>query len=451
MRAPLISTVVLQPDPPWWEQWAAGFVVVMLTGAVLGPIFAPDQGEAPILRLVWPPIYLITLTLVLVRFRDMCRAWPAWIAVLLLVGLAFSSKYWSIFAEVTQRRTIAMAMTSIFAVYLGAAFRGIALPRLLMHAGLVMGVGSLVMIFAMPSIGVHSDVNAGLWRGLWYEKNQMGLVMVIAAVSAAACLAAGDPRRLIPFATLGLSTPLILGTQSKTSLLCLVLGVGLIGGLWVLRRGGPALTVVAVWLGVVAVGFSAWLWSTESGEILEALGKDPSLTGRTDIWASLMRRVAERPLTGYGYAAFWGPHSEPAAFVRQETQWIVPSAHNGWIDLLVQVGWPGTFLVGAILAIAALCLIVRLPHQGVREGWWSLSYLTVFVLLSLSESVILTHQHLPWALVLAIVARATMREPTAARAPAAALAPRPRAAYVTGSRIAAQSRHGSLRRSFPVR
>lgn len=451
MHARLTSAVPVQTDPPWWEQLAAGFVVVMLTGALLGPLFAPDQGETPVLRLVWPPVYLITLLLVLVRFRDMCRAWPAWIAVLLLVGLAFSSKYWSIYAEVTQRRTIAMAMTSVFAVYLGAAFRGVALPRLLMRAGLLMGVGAVVMVFAFPAIGVHQDVNAGLWRGLWYEKNQMGLVMVISAVSAAACLAAGDPRRRVPLATLALSTLLILGAQSKTSLLCLVLGVGLIGGLWALRRGGPALAVLAAWLGVVALALGAWLWSTESAEILDALGKDPSLTGRTDIWASLMRRVAERPMTGYGYAAFWGPHSEPAAFVRQETQWIVPSAHNGWIDLLVQLGWPGAVLVGALLAAAAVCLIVRLPRQGAREGWWSLSYLAVFLLLSLSESVILTHQNLPWALCLAIVARATMRQPSPERSAAAALAPHRRAAYVVPSRIAAHSRHGSIRRPLPVR
>ena len=71
---------------------------------------------------------------------------------------------------------------------------------------------------------------------------------------------------------------------------------------------------------------------------LEALGKDPSLTGRTLIWEALMRKVAERPWTGYGFSAFWGVDSIPAREIRIETQWPVPSAHNGWIDLLVQLG-----------------------------------------------------------------------------------------------------------------
>jgi len=91
-------------------------------------------------------------------------------------------------------------------------FRGPHLPRLLMHAALLMAAGSLVMVFAFPSIGVHQFDNAGLWRGLWYEKNQMGAVMVIGATAAAACLASPDPRRLLPAIALGLATILVFAT-----------------------------------------------------------------------------------------------------------------------------------------------------------------------------------------------------------------------------------------------
>ncbi len=62
-------------------------------------------------------------------------------------------------------------MTGSFALYLGTAFPGERLPRLLMQSGLIMALGSLVMVFAFPAIGIHQEDNAGLWRGLWYEKN----------------------------------------------------------------------------------------------------------------------------------------------------------------------------------------------------------------------------------------------------------------------------------------
>ncbi|MES2835564.1 MAG: O-antigen ligase family protein [Pseudomonadota bacterium] len=434
------------PEPPWWERATVIVILVMLTGALIGPVFAPTQEETPILRLIWLPVYAAVAGLLLLRFERVVRAWPAWIALMALVALTFASKYWSIDPEVTQRRVIAMALTGAFSIYLGAAFRGPHLPRVLMHACLIMAVGSLVMVFAFPAIGIHQADNAGLWRGLWYEKNQMGIVMVAGATAAAACLASVDPRRLLPAITLGLATLLVLATQSKTSLLCLMIGLGVVGGLWSLRKGGPAFSVVMIWLGVVVAGAVAALWITDSAAVLEALGKDPSLTGRTHIWDSLMRRVGEHPWTGYGYSAFWGKDSVPAAFVRQETGWLVPSAHNGWIDLLVQLGWPGAVLVGTLFASAILSNLFRVGSAGFREGGFGLAYLGVFLMLSLSESVLLSHQNLPWTLFLAILARGFMPETMAAP-----LAARQRRAYQTPPRIVPDYRHGSVRRPFPVR
>lgn len=426
-------------------------LIAMLTGALIGPVFAPLQEETPLLRLVWLPAYAAIAGLILYRLDRVWRAWPAALCLAMLVGLCFASKYWSIDFHTTSRRVIALAISGVFALYLGAAFRGPHLPRLLMLSCLIMAVGSLVMVFAFPAIGVHQDVNAGLWRGLWYEKNQMGAVMVIGATASAACLASPDPRRLAPAVALALSSGLVLATQSKTSLLCLVLGVGVVAGFWTLRRGGAAFAVVAIWSAVVLGGLGLWIWDTHSVAVLEALGKDPSLTGRTDIWSSLMRRVAERPWTGYGYGAFWGRMGEspPADWVRKETGWIVPSAHNGWIDLLVQLGWPGAILVGAQLLLTFVITLFRSVGSGVREGWWALGFLGAFFMLSLSESILLTHQSLPFVLFLAVMTRAMLPSSTAEAVP---LAPKPRRAYQTGPRIAAQSLNGQLRRPpFAVR
>jgi len=444
------AAVLTEPAPSPWERIICGVIIAMMTGALIGPVFAPLQEETPVLRLVWLPAYAAIAGLLLFRIDRLWRAWPAMIAIVAIVGLAFASRYWSIDFATTMRRVIALAISCAFALYLGAVFRGPHLPRLLMHTALVMALGSLVMVFAFPSIGVHQFDNAGLWRGLWYEKNQMGAVMVIGATAAAACLASPDPRRLLPAIALALSSGLVLATQSKTSLLCLMVGLGLIGGFWAMRRGGPVVAVGAIWGAVVLAGFGLWLWDTHSVELLEALGKDPSLTGRTDIWDALMRKVADRPWTGYGYGAFWGRigESAPADWVRKETGWIVPSAHNGWIDLLVQLGWPGAILVGGLMAVSALIAVLRSSGSGVREGWWSLGFLGAFLVLSLSESILMAHQGLPWVLFMAVLTRALLPSPAAALAP---LVEKPRRAYQTGPRIVSQYPHGSHRRAFPVR
>ena len=434
----------IDDSPPLWEQWAAGFVIFMMTGALIAPVLAPDQAETPILRMVWLPVYAVTAGLIAFRFEKIIRAWPAWLILFGLIALAYVSKYWSIDPEVTSRRVIAMAINSAFAVYVGCVFRGAPLPRMLMNTCLVMAVGSLIMVFAFPRIGVHQMDNAGLWRGLWYEKNQMGLVMVVGAVSSAAVLAAdhlaqNGRKPWVPLMAFGLTTLLVMATQSKTSLLCWLLGVGMIGFWWLLKQGGAAITIVAVWFAVLTSSLAAWFWNTDSAAILQALGKDPSLTGRTLIWEALMRRVAERPMTGYGFSAFWGVDSIPAREIRLETQWPVPSAHNGWIDLLVQLGWPGAIFVGAIMLVSAILVIVRLNGMGAREGYWSIAYLTVFTALSLSESVLLTHANLPWILMLAIMSRAMTYDPIPVRAPLARPAAR---AYQNRSRIASDYVNG---------
>lgn len=396
------------PDAPTlWEQAAAGLILTLLSGALLGPIFAPQQQETPVLRLIWPPIYLVILGLIGFRARRMAAAWPAFIPLLLMVVMALASSLWSQAPDVTERRVLALGLTGIFAVYLGAVFRGIALPRLLTATFLALGIGSLIAVFIFPGFGIHHEANAGMWRGVWYEKNQLGMVMAVGLIGASALLAAQTDvkDRRLALAALAVCTLALLGSQSKTALVMAVLGGGLVLLCRLVRRLGPVFGVIAVWcMGVALVG-GLWAWSEFSVEILALFGKDPSLTGRTEIWDAIGRMAERRPWLGYGYSAFWLPHSEPMEWIRHETGWRVPSAHQGWLDLRAELGWVGVSLVGVVVAVTAAAVLMRLSSLGRREGYWSLAWLAAFLLLSLSESVLMRHQDLPWTLFMALMAR----------------------------------------------
>ncbi len=124
--------------PALWERALCILIIAMLTGALIGPVFAPTQEETPVLRLVWLPAYAAIAGLVAFRLDRMWRVWPAALVLVMLLALTFASKYWSIDPEVTQRRTIALGISGLFALYLGTTFRGPHLPRLLMLATVIM-------------------------------------------------------------------------------------------------------------------------------------------------------------------------------------------------------------------------------------------------------------------------------------------------------------------------
>ncbi|MBX7248050.1 MAG: O-antigen ligase family protein [Caulobacteraceae bacterium] len=396
---------VAEPSPALWEWIACIAVVTMMTGAFIMPIFSPEPGvETPELRLIWLPVYAVILGLVGRRAAAIFEIWPAVLATLALVGLAFVSSRWSLEPDTTVRRSIALGMSMLFALYLAAAWRGPQLLRMLCIAFLFMSICSLVLVFAWPEMGVSQAVNAGTWRGVWTEKNQTGMMMFTAILAGLALLISGARARWLAIATIVFAAIVLLGSQSKTSLLCTFIGAGVILGCHLLRKAGPAMGVVMVWLGVVVVVGVGAFFLLNPETFFQLLGKDASFTGRTDIWASLLHRAAERPWQGYGYAAFWGKESMPANWVRLETEWAVPSAHQGWLEVLIQLGYVGLGMVAATVLTALLLGIVRLPSQGVYEGYFGLAFLAAFIMLTLSESVMMLHHNFSWALFMAIFA-----------------------------------------------
>ena len=439
--SPVTAAAVADVRPARWEWGAAIASMFMMSGALIGPIFAPDMGENAILRLAWLPIYAFILMLAMRRAREIGRLWPAVLICAALVGLTWASVLWSVAPETTMRRVVAVGITMLLGLYVAAMFRGPRLLRLLCWTFLSMGLLSLVFVAAIPSLGIHDDVNAGMWRGIWYEKNQAGMMMFNGAIAALALLVSGGEGRRLAVATLIVCVLFMLGTQSKTSLLCLLSGGGLVVGFHVLRKVGPAAAVVLLWLGALALAgiFTAIAASPETFYAL--LGKDPTLTGRTAIWDAMWLYIEERPALGWGYAAFWKPDTIQADWIRFQNEWPVPHAHHSWMDLLLQLGWTGVAFMVVAMAVAVVGVLARLPTQGVREGYWAAGFLVTIGLLGLSESMLLLYHNLIWVLfVVALASRfappAPPPAPTPSRRPRRALRARPslRPAYADATR-----------------
>lgn len=392
-----------------WPALEAGLALIallMFSQALLGPLLAdpadPDGGA--VLRLVWPPVYLLALILIALNpapvFTVAMRAWP----LVLLGALALGSAAWSLDPGLTLRRGLAVFMTLVFALWLAARYSWSDLIRLFALMFAILAVGSFLAGALVPGFGVMQDIHVGAWKGLWWQKNTLGAYMAWAALAFLAAAAAA-PRRLerhVWLALAPLAIALVLLSTSRTALLALLICMAGPAGIALARRGFgfAALAIFAGLCGLAALGGVLMIGP---GVILEALGRDPTLTGRTDIWAALGDAIAARPWTGYGYGAFWQVDNGPVHWVRQATVWPVPTAHNAWLETALSLGLPGMILAMLVVARGLLQALLRL-FRGI-ETYWALPFVVSWLGVSLSESNLLVQNSIVWLMLAATLAK----------------------------------------------
>ena len=148
-----------------------------------------------------------------------------------------------------------------------------------------------------------------------------------------------------------------------------------------------------------------------STEITYLLGKDPTLSGRTEIWQAAMTSVMKRPVLGYGYVAFWRGIEGESANVSLAIGWSAVYAHSGFLNLLTTLGGAGValFVYSVVRAIrdAALCL----PREHLPFAAWSLCVVLSTLVLNVDEVTILLPNHLLW--ILYIIACVGLRDSAA--------------------------------------
>jgi len=134
--------------------------------------------------------------------------------------------------------------------------------------------------------------------------------------------------------------------NSATSKACLALGCFVVGAANTkmferhpkfLKVAIPTCFILYV---VLAFGFNL------NAEIAGAMGRDPTLTDRTKIWGILLG-MKTNPLLGTGYESFWLGE-------RLESFWAhfpgLNEAHNGYLEVYLNLGLIGLFLLGCFLA-----------------------------------------------------------------------------------------------------
>ncbi|MEG3174733.1 O-antigen ligase family protein [Sphingomonas sp. RB3P16] len=317
--------------------------------------------------------------------RDLARFAP----LLALPLLAMVSTIWSDAPERTLRAGIQLMVTIMAAIIVCRRVPSTTLIAVLLAATLAMCLGSLAKLPAALSSG-HPLV------GLFGSKNELALV---AHLQFALDLAIIFDRRQHPLLRIGallavpLAVLLVILAQSagvKTSLIVTLLTFP---AFLLIGRVSPALRIVIIVLTAVALAlalvFMSDILAAWTDYQVNVLKKDTTLTGRTYLWDFAARLVAERPLLGHGYYAFWRVGNVDAEGLWRWGGIASRSGfnfHNELVEMKVDLGWVGAIVFLVTSAGIAAATLLRQFTKGDVIIAALMSLLTVLYIRSLAES-----------------------------------------------------------------
>ena len=383
------------------------FLLIFQFSTALIALFLTDfnnlEYQSPLARMLWYPGYLAVLAMMLRSLPQVIRLVAFNPLLILCVMVCGASTLWSIDPAITMRRSVAVMITTLFGLVLAARYDWNGLVQRLAACFAVLAILSLLIPIFLPFYGVMHEVHEGAWRGAWVEKNYMGGFMA-KGVIVMLCAFAMRPDRYwlwLPFCALCFF--LVLMSTSKTALLISLIGIGGFVALRLYRRFTfirPILTLSI--LLVIGIIVSMLIFAPDF--TFGLIGKERTLTGRTEIWAGLIESIKVHPWLGNGYGVYWLDPLGPSYYVRLNLEWGIPSAHNGWIETWLSIGAVGVGLFALFFLLTVILAFDRL-RKGGTETYWVILSTVMFFAFSMSESTILQQNDLSWAIFVATSAK----------------------------------------------
>jgi exopolysaccharide production protein ExoQ len=355
--------------------WAATALGAILFSYTLG-------SKGALLILLMMPVYIV------VRWRSFPRLLLTVTPILLLPSFAMLSAFWSPIPGSTLYYGFQYFLTVMIGATLGAGTD---------RRQALAGIFASFAILALSNLLFGREVGWGgggasrvttAFAGLFGSKNTAADTAAVGVLVAVAMLIATLRDRRFTFsamALLVLSIDLwILRRAESTGALvaCLIAIVAMVA--WNFSR---LLSTQARTGGFLAVGGVAIVALTLQGlwreplmaALLEATGKDPTLTGRTYIWDRAFALIEIRPALGLGYNAFWY-HGN----IEAEGLWLFAGIgertgfnfHNTFIEILVHLGIVGLALYAFVMLGHFLLLLGRTARAPTDLGILFTAYLS---------------------------------------------------------------------------
>lgn len=217
---------------------------------------------------------------------------------------------------------------------------------------------SILLIKYYPGIGIQYSVWTGeaMYVGPTMGKNTLGAICLVGGlfffwdtVTRWSSRKERQSKRIILVNLIFMAMAILLlrKAHSATSMVCLAIGCLVVAAVhsgW--GRRHPAFLKISIPLAfltylLLAFGFEM------NGFFAKTVGRDPTLTDRTYIWHAVLS-LHTNPLIGTGYESFWlGPRL--SQLWQQSVTFGINEAHNGWLEMYLNLGLIGAFLISCVL------------------------------------------------------------------------------------------------------
>lgn len=314
------------------------------------------------------------------------------IPALFLLVWALLSAVWSISPISTLIGTGQAAVILVLAGYMAAR-----LELSQIHAAVRKGLKTLIVVGVLVEVAIFFGIalidrgsyNVG-FQGVTANPNIFAFILVLAAVTMMTRRSNNTRDRMATCVWLLVCGVLIILTRSDAGIVYLAVAVLAAISVRTLAAGGKARLVLVI---LALLPFLLLVSETVRESLARIVGIDENatLSGRTLIWEASLDAIGRAPASGYGFAAFDSLHVAPTQEIG--VVWNLLglgefNAHNGYIDIALQLGVPGLLLALVMLGSATR----RLARWG-KSGpstQWALLTLIVVVVYNLTETRLIT-------------------------------------------------------------
>lgn len=281
----------------------------------------------------------------------------SWLMVLIIFMLV--SVLWSSIPAISLKRWVREFQAVLMAfVVLSEASPRQAMESILRKTAYILIPLCPVLIKYFPAYGIQYGRWSGarMWIGVATQKNGLGrLCMTVAFFLIWSLIRRwqGNKPTVWKYQTpleisiLALTLWLITGGQKTSATSLLALALGLLSyallSFYRKRRRTLAASALMVFVAIVVLFGTSIVFSgkIKLGFVAAAAGRDETLTGRTDIWKSLIPVVKQHPVLGSGFGGFWTPQTRDA--------FQISGSHSGYLDILIGLGFVGIVLISIYL------------------------------------------------------------------------------------------------------